>query len=240
MDNTIYIALSKQAGQFRQMDVIANNIANADTAGFSAEKMIFNQYLVKDGDKSKMAFAQDIATFRDTTEGKFKKTDGTFDVAIRGDGYFRVQTPLGVRYTRAGNFQLDGEGTMVTPDGFPVLSQDGEPVQFAPGEHNVSIGRDGTISVNNDIRSRLGIVRFDNPQLLEHTSSGLYRAEIEGEPVENAEFVQGFVESSNVQPVIELTGMIKTSRSVGNTAKLIEVMFDLQRRTVRTENASQG
>lgn len=240
MDNGIYIALSKQMAQFRQMDVIANNIANSDTAGYSAEKMIFNQYLVRDGDRHRMAFAQDIATFRDTSEGRLKKTDGVFDVAIRGAGYFRVETPLGVRYTRAGNFQLSGDGTLVTPEGYPVLSADGEPIQFGEEDRDVTIARDGTIAVGNDVRGAIGVVDFDNPQLLERTSGGLYRAEIEPAPVAVVEVMQGMVEQSNVQPVMELTSMIKTSRSVGNTSKLIEVMFDLQRRTVRTENGNQS
>src|SRR4051812_9350277 len=107
MDNNIYIMLSRQMTLFRDMDVTANNIANTNTTGYSAEHILFSSYLTKDvnrGDRNSMAFAHDVSTYRDTESGPMKVTGNDLDMAIQGDGYFTVETPLGTRYTRAGNF----------------------------------------------------------------------------------------------------------------------------------------
>src|SRR5689334_8850044 len=112
MDNGLYVAIQRQLALFRDMDVTANNIANANTVGFNSEHMLFNEYLVKDINQkvqNPMAFPNDVATYRDTQTGTMQVTGNALDIAINGKAYFAVETPLGIRYTRAGNFQIDGE-----------------------------------------------------------------------------------------------------------------------------------
>ena len=114
MDSSIYITLSKQMAMFRDMEATANNIANVNTTGYNGEKMMFTDYLVNDGNRHKMAYVQDISTYRDLQEGPIQVTSNAFDLAISGPGYFAVATPLGTRYTKAGNFTLREDGALVT------------------------------------------------------------------------------------------------------------------------------
>ena len=232
MDNSIYITLSKQLGLFRDMDVTANNIANATTAGYTSEDMLFTDYLVGDGNKNKMAFSQDISTYRDTRQGALKATGNPLDIAISGKGYFTVETPLGVRYTRAGNFQLDGGGVLVTMDGYPVLDADGQRIQFEEEDREITVGEAGNLTVDGEERGILGVVQFENEQLLERLSSTLFKSEVPGAQAEEGavRVMHGMLESSNVDPITQMTHMIKVSRSVASTAKFIETMYDLERK----------
>lgn len=238
MDNGVYIALSRQIGLFNDMAVLANNVANVNTTGYQAEELSFRQYLAKDGNLSPqsktMAFAQDVETYRDTTPGSFKTTENPLDLAIAGDGYFAVETPLGTRYTRTGNFQIDNTGALVDQSGNPVLDNAGQRIIFEENDRNVLIGEAGNIKVDGAERAVLGVYKFDNPKLLERTNSTLFKAEVTPTIAEKARVNQGVLESSNVQAVREMTHMIDVSRAVNGTAKLIETYYDLQRRTGTT------
>jgi len=215
------------------MAVTANNIANVNTVGFHSENPIFEKFMVNDRTREKMAFTQDVGTWRDTETGPLQQTGNMLDLAIQGEGYFTVETPLGERYTRAGQFQVLGDGTLVTPQGYPVLDDAGQRITLDEDAREVVIGEAGNISVNGEEIGNLGIAQFDNPQLLEHLAGTLYRSDIPPRPPTegSVRVVQGAVENSNVKPVLQLTHMISVSRAVGSTAKMIETMYDLERRT---------
>lgn len=232
MDNSIYIVLSKQVAQFRQMDVVANNISNANTAGFQAEKMLFNDYLVDDGNREKMAFAQDIATYHDLRPGSLRVTGNPLDMAISGEGYFTIGLPDGrTAYSRAGNFQRDATGLIVTSDGLPVLDEGGQRIQLNPDDTDISVGENGLLLVNGEERAVIGMAEFANRQDLEQLGASLFAANDQLPlPPANSRMLHGVVEDSNVSAVQELVAMTKVSRSVGSTSKFIEVMYDLQRR----------
>lgn len=230
MDNGIYITLSRQLGLFREMTNKANNLGNANTDGFQAEQLLYRPFSLSDGNRNAMAFTQDWTTYHDTRPGSIKVTGNPFDVAIKGPGYFVIETPNGERYTRAGNFQLDPEGTLVTTDGYPVLDNGRQRIVFEENDVNVMIGEAGNISVNGEDRGQLGVVEFENPQLMIPAGRNLYRAEVQ--PIEAVESTvqHGALEGSNVEPVTELVDMMQVSRAVGSTAKFIDSMYDLQRR----------
>ena len=233
MDNGIYITLSRQLALFRDMDVTANNIANANTTGYSSEHLLFTSYLKKDINQrvtNPMAFAHDISTYRNTNTGSMKATGNALDLAIDGDAYFSVETPLGTRYTRAGNFQVDPDGTLMTAEGYPVLDNAGQRITFPEDTLDIQIGSAGNISVNGAEFAVLGVLEFENPQLLERLSGTLYKSEVLPQPTETARVLQGTLENSNVQPMREMTHMMDVSRSVGSTAKLIETIYDLERK----------
>lgn len=242
MDNGIYIALSRQVSLFHDMAVTANNIANVNTAGYQTENPLFEKFLVHDRTRERMAFTHDVATWRDTQEGPFQITGNDLDVALQGNGYFMIETPLGERYTRAGQFQVTADGTLVTPQGNPVLDDAGQRIQFDEDARQIVIGEAGNISVNGAEVAVLGIAQFDNPQLLEHLEGTMYRSDVRPlPPVEGSvRVVQGAVEGSNVKPVLQLTHMINVTRAVGSTAKLIEGMYDLERRTSNVLARQQG
>lgn len=241
MDNGIYVALSRQMGLFRDMDVTANNIANANTVGYGGEKVMFDDFLVKTSPNGgpRTAFTNDISSYRDIAEGPMKVTSNPLDVAISGPGYFSVQTPLGERFTRAGNFQLDVDGTLVTPEGYQVLDEGGQPIQFEPQDREISIGEAGDIIVDGAPRATIGVFEFANPQLMERTGSTLYKAE-GAQAAVSSRVMHGTLEGSNISPVMELTHMIKVQRGVGSTSKLIDAQYELTRKTADTWAKSQS
>ena len=230
MDNSVYIMLSRQTALFRKMDSTAHNIANVNTTGYRAERNMFTDHLVSDGNRRKMAFARDPASYLDTREGPLQVTSDLLDVAISGDGYFTVQDGNNRRYTRAGNFTLDAEGYIVTPTGAFVLDDGGQRIQLQPGARDIMVGETGSILVDGEDVGRLGIAEFPNQQALEHEAGALFRANVQPLAAVNSRVMQGVQEKSNVEPITELVEMTKINRATTSTAKFIEVMYDLQRK----------
>lgn len=229
MDNGIYITLSRQQALFRDLEVSANNLANATTPGYNTQKLVFSDYLVKD-QKRKDAYANDVSTYRDTVKGALRMTGNTFDLALTGPGYFMVETPYGTRYTKAGNFQINAEGTLMNPQGQPVLGNDGGQITIPPNVRNVEINGAGQIMADGADVGQVGIAEFQNEQAMERMGETLYRTAEEPQEAANSRIVQGAVESSNVNPVAELIRVQEVSRAVGSTAKYIETVYDLQRK----------
>ena len=227
MENTSFIALSRQGTLRRQMAIIAHNIANMNTTGFKGEKMMFIQHLEKSrgGERilgDKLAFVRDIATVRDTTEGHLVKTGNPLDLAISGDGYFAVETAVGERYTPNGRFRIDEAGQLVNQQGNTILSDGGQPFFFAPGDTEITVSRDGTISTVNGDLGRLRVVTFENQQDMTASAGGLYSSENQPTDVEGPDVVQGMLESSNVQPIIEMTKMISVHRAYESIKRFID------------------
>lgn len=238
MENSTLIALSRQSGLQRQMDIVANNIANMNTNGFKGEKMMFVEHLVKSrgGERilgAKLSFVRDIATMVDMADGPLERTGNPLDLAIGGDGFFVVQTEDGERYTRNGRFQLDDGGQLVNQNGQPLLSTGNQPFFLAPEDTEISISRDGTISTNNGDLGRIKLVRFENPQRLERAANGLFVGVETPEDVESPEIQQGMLEGSNVQPIFEMAKMIDIHRSYDNVRKFIEREDERMRNMVR-------
>jgi flagellar basal-body rod protein FlgF len=230
MDNSIYISLSRQMALFRDMEVTANNIANVDTPGYSAEKLLFSDYLVKD-QNSKNAYANDPASYRDTSIGSMKQTGNPLDCAINGNAYFQVQTDLGTRYTRAGNFQLSTEGTLVTPQGYAVLGADGGQITIPQNAVNVVINGAGEVNADGEAIGQIGMMEFQDEQKLTRLGNTLYSASETPQPSETAHMAQGVLETSNVTAVTEMVRVMNVSRAVTNTSKFIEIAYDLERRS---------
>lgn len=232
MDNGIYITLSRQLALFRDMNMTANNLANANTTGFGAEHIMFNSYLNKDVNQrvqNNMSFANDISSYRNLENGPMQVTNNQLDAAIKGNGYFSVETPQGTRYTRAGNFQIAGDGTLMNASGHPVLDPAGQRIVFPDNVSTVEIGSVGNLKVNGDDFGAIGVHAFENEQAMEQVGHGLYKTDALPQPT-TATVVQGILETSNVQPVIELTHMIDVSRSVASTAKYVAALYELQRK----------
>lgn len=242
MDNGLYVTVARQLALFRDMEVTANNVANANTVGFNAERVLFNEYLVKDVNQkvqNPVAFPNDIATYRNTENGSLQTTGNPLDLAIDGRAYFAVETPLGVRYSRSGNFQIDGEGNLITSDGYPVLDPASQRITFPDNLRDVEIGSVGNIKVNGDDFGAIGLFSFSNEQLLQHTGHNLYKAEITPDAAEGVTLAQGMLELSNVSPVLELTHMINVSRSFEHVTQYVSSIYELERKASNTW-AQQG
>ncbi len=239
MDNGIYISLSRQMALFRDLEVSANNLANATTPGYNTQKLVFSDYLAKD-QKRKDAYANDVSTYRDTAKGSLRMTNNPLDVAVTGPGYFIVETPFGERYTKAGNFQINAEGTLMNTQGYPVLGNDGGRIVLPENANRVEINGLGQVLVDGNDIGQIGVAEFADEQKMERMGDTLYRAKEEPLPADNSRVVQGAIENSNVSAVSELIRVQEVSRSVGSTAKFIETMYDLQRKVSSVYAKTQG
>jgi flagellar basal-body rod protein FlgF len=238
MDNSLLVSLSQQLAAYRAMDVIANNLANASTPGFKREAAKFEEYVARmrpaedqSGPQS-VSFVRDAGILRDTSQGVIQQTGAPFDVAIQGKGFFVVQTPQGLRYTRDGHFSLDANGQIVTTDGYPVQG-DGGAVTVTADDGDIQIGADGTVSGKTGQLARLRLVEFADPAGLTKEGANLYST---GQPAVTATastMRQGMLESSNVQPVLEMSRMIEVMRAYEATATLSKNQQDMKLEAVQ-------
>lgn len=214
MDNTTYTALTRQSGLLQEMQVLANNIANASTTGYRAEGILFSEHVKALGpDTESLSMA--TARVRDTvmTQGSMAQTGGTFDLAIEGDGFFLIETPQGQRLTRSGMFGPNDQGDLVTADGYQVLDPGGAPVFVPAGAGPIGIGADGTISANGAAIGQIGLVAPTDPNQMIRESGTLFdsRGGIDAAP--DGLILQGFLESSNVNPIQQISRMIEVQRA---------------------------
>jgi len=212
MSNSIYATLSRQDGLLKELQVVANNIANTNTNGYKTDRAIFAEYIMSTGQDTPSLSMGALAGHNfDLTQGTVKFTGGQFDLAIQGDGFFAIETEGGPRLTRAGSFQLSSEGELVAPDGARVLSNGNAPIQLPPDAEGISIAGDGTISADGQILGQVGIFTA-NGQLQRDTDTR-FTAAGGIAPSETATVLQGALEASNVSPVLEMARMIEVQRA---------------------------
>jgi len=161
-------------------------------------------------------------------------------MAINGPGYFQVQTPLGTRYTKAGNFQLNNNGNLVTITGNPVLGDGGAPVQIPPEATDIEVLGDGTIRSQGEVIGSVGVVEFANERQMERVGDTLFKTDQAAQPSLQSRVMQGHVEMSNVNGVTEMVRLLQLQRSTGSTAKFIETMYDLERKTASAYTRPQS
>lgn len=231
MDTTSYLALSRQVALQRHMTNVANNLANATTTGYRAEHTLFAQVLERTGQGGPVAFVQDAALIRDLSPGPVTPTGNPFDLAVDGPGYFTFATPEGPRYSRAGRLVPDATGQLVDSAGHPVLDAGGNPIVLALDDRQISVGPDGTVSGAAGPIARIALVTFPDEAALEPTGQGLYRADQPPGPAAGR-LVQGALEGSNVQPVLEMTTMLETVRAFEGAQKLLDAKHELERQTI--------
>ncbi len=222
MANTIYTGLARQAGLAREMAVIANNIANLSTTGFRREGVIFAEHIRRLGADPSLSMGRASARAVDLTEAEASPTGGAYDFAIRGPGFFLIETPEGERLTRAGHFTPNDAGDLVTPDGFRLLDDGGGPITVPPGAGAVALAPDGTLSADGQPVARIGLWQPADATTLRHTGGTRFSA---GEvvPVEDgATLLQGHLEGANVDPVLEIARMIEVSRAYEAGQRLMD------------------
>lgn len=238
MENAAYIGLSRQMTLRRELDIAANNIANADTTGFKVEQLLVGAEVGNrarnDAIRPGASFVLDNGVGRDFSQGSLEQTGRSLDFAIEGEGvFFRIQDGGGEAYTRDGAFTIDPEGTLVTKAGLPVLG-DGGPITIDPVQGPITVGDDGTISQAGVVIGTLGLARFDNLGVLSKDGDGLYRNASNAAPIDaaGAQVRQGMLEGSNVNPLIEITNLIEISRAYERASKMVENVQELSRRSV--------
>ena len=228
MDNIVSIALSRLSVQSRAMDIVAGNLAQMSTPGYRAERPVFADWLAAQSrtlapaGARTIAYVQDRATWRDRAEGTLTHTGNPLDLALSGDGYFSVQTPNGVRLTRAGRFTLQSDGAVTDAAGDALLDASGQGLRVSPADTQLSVAADGSLSSQNGPLGRIGVVQPADPNRLTEEGSRLLRADTPTAPVARPRLVQGAVEESNVQPVAELGRMLTTQRDFEFATQFVE------------------
>lgn len=236
MSNAVFVSLSQQMGLRKQMDAIAQNLANMNTAGYRSERIMFEEYLFKTSDGGAISYVDEVGLHRDMTPGRLEQTSNELDLALDGPGYFVVEDEEGVPYyTRQGHFNVDRDGNLVTSDGLRLLNVDNQPIVLDRNAGAVSVSSDGTISTKNGPVGNLRIVRFEDEQALAKAGSSLLITDQQPIALDPEDVVvqQGMMERSNVVPILEMTRMIDVMRTYQKTQKLMNTDHDLKRRAIR-------
>jgi flagellar basal-body rod protein FlgF len=248
MENALLVGLSRQMVLERQLDVVANNVANMNTTGFKADNSMFEEYLMPVARENRFPpadrgvdFVNDRGTWRSLRPGALQHTGNPLDVAISGDGYLSVQTAGGVRYTRNGSLQINAQGQLVTTDGSQVIGDSG-PIVFQSTDHNVAITPDGRITVveagatnTESVRGQIRLVRFAAPQQLQKEGNNNYTAPagVGTLPDTTSTLIQGSIEKSNVNSVVEISRLIELSRAYSQVALLLQNQSDLHKNAIQ-------
>jgi flagellar basal-body rod protein FlgF len=248
MENALLIGLSRQTALQRELDVVANNIANVNTTGFKADGAVFAEFLQNRANSEQFAsrdrrasLVQDSMSWHDMSQGTIQQTGGPLDVAIDGDGMLVVQTERGERYTRNGALQLNNIGELVTLAGDKVMGDNG-PIVLQATDRDISITKDGTVKVREGVslnsdstRGKLRLVSFANPQGLRKDGASTFAAPdgVAPLPVANPHVLQGSVEKSNVRPVVEMTRMIELTRAYTEIATILQQQGDTRKNSIQ-------
>jgi flagellar basal-body rod protein FlgF len=246
MENALLVGLSRQMVLERQLDVLANNVANVNTNGFKADQQLFEEYLTSGAHEDnfqssdrRVSYVQDRGTYRDISQGPIQRTGNPLDVAIDGAGFLAVQTAGGERYTRDGNLHLNNTGQLVTTSGDAVLGTGG-PIVFQPTDHDITISPDGTVTVLegtnrvDSVRGKLRVVGFADPQTAQKQGNNLYAAVGDAVPQPDPKSIiqQGSIEKSNVSAVGEMSRMVQVMRTYQQIATLVQVQSDLRKSAI--------
>lgn len=212
MDAAGYTTLTRQSGLMREMQVVANNLANSSTTGFRREGVVFEEYIAGMQSGPSLSMATGDGRVVDLSQAGISQTGGSFDFAIQGEGFFQIETPGGPRLTRAGSFTPSATGELVNNDGYRLLDEGGAPVFIPPDATNVALSADGTLSAAGAPLAKIGLWQPSDPLSLQHQAGTLFSAN-SVEPASGGVIVQGYLEDSNVQPLQEIARMIEVQRA---------------------------
>lgn len=227
----MYLAAAGALVQQMRLEMLANNVANINTVGYKGEKSVFRvpkeapsaeELPSEEGSQSLSPYAPPFSTMVDFSQGALHQTGNPLDVALNGEGFFNVQTPDGIQYTRQGSFTLNTDGVLVTQDGYPVLGEGGE-ITIEGG--TVEIDELGGVYADGDEVGRLQVTAFANNDRLEKAGNARFVSNdpaMAGNRPENTTVRQGHLESANVNPVQAMTEMIETSRAFEAYQKVIQ------------------
>lgn len=238
MDNAMMIGLARQQTLRQAMDIAANNIANISTAGFKAEQPLLETDTAtrarhSDG-PNRLSFVDDWGVGRNFSQGQLQGTGRPLDIAIEGEGFFTVLTEAGERFTRDGRFSLNGQGEIVAGDGALLLDAGGNPIRLLSDGGEVEIRTNGDVVQGGLPVAQIAVTRFDQRGELSKTGDNRYSApdDAERELVLDAAMRQGFIEGSNVSPIMEITRMMEVSRTYASVSKMISQTDELGRKAI--------
>lgn len=241
----MYAATSGMMTMLTRLQTISNNLANADTTGFREDTLrltTFPQQLMSrlfdSGGTRQVGVGGGMGLVNENVvvrydQGTLKSTDSPLDVAVQGTGFFSVQTPQGVRYTRDGSFRRDGAGQLVTSRGDLVLSPQGTPITVPAGD--VNILQDGNLLVNDQPVAQIGVFDFVEPAQLKKVGNNLLEdptGQAQATPAAGSTIHQGYLEGSNVDTARAMSNMMVAQRSYESNARMVQIQDDMLSRAV--------
>ena len=242
MENVLLIATSRQMALRREMDVIANNVANVTTNGFKRRMSTAREFQMpvasadsfRRGEDRRVSFVVDRGTPLDLRLGTLEPTNNPMDVALSGNAFFVVQTPNGERYTRNGAMMINAAGELVNSDGHRLMGEQG-PFQFSNSDTDVRFAADGSVLTARGAQGRLRLVEFANPQQLQNVGANLFTVprNVQPNPAAQARLQSGFVERSNVSPVLEISRMIEVNRAYQSVASLMTRSDEIRKSAIQ-------
>ena len=235
MGNIGYTTLGRQSGLLREMQTVANNIANISTTGYRREGLIFSEFVkVMGPGEPSLSMSHANARSFDSSQGALTQTGGTFDFAIEGDGFFLLETAEGQQLTRAGSFTPNQEGDLVAADGARLLDAGGAPIFVPPNAQAVSLAADGTLSADGVPLNQIGLYLPNDSADLSRRAGVRFAAETGVIPAEDAVILQGFIEGSNVDPVAEIARMIEVQHAYELGQKFLDKEDERVRSVMQT------
>jgi len=238
VNSGIYTAVSGMRAQMDALDILSNNLANLNTAGYKEEKAFFTLLRQEMGssDFEEINAAIDrqkvmVQSALNPSNGSLVLTNRDLDIALTGDGFLTVETPQGVRYTRNGSLILSSKSELTTAGGFPVLGEGGHSISLGPGK--IRINDDGEVFLNDARVDRLKIVNFDNPSALVREGGSLLSSNGGQEKPAEAKVKQGYLEQSNVNPVsavISMVGILRQFEAIQKSVNLL--MNDINQKSI--------
>ncbi|RMD89266.1 MAG: flagellar hook-basal body complex protein [Alphaproteobacteria bacterium] len=235
MANVGYVSLTRLAGLKRELDAVAQNIANMSTTGYRREGVIFSEFIAGGGRAGpSLSMAAARAHVFDMAQGGLKETGGRFDFAIEGDGFFLLDTPDGPALSRAGSFSPNADGELVAPDGARLLDAGGAAIFIPPGAVSVRLATDGTLSADGNPIAQIGLYRATEAETMTRLPGARFAAGGGIEPVEGGVILQGFLEEANVDPVAEIARMIEVQHAYEAGQKLLDREDERIRDALRT------
>lgn len=224
MESSLYVGLSRQIVLSNAMTMVANNVANANTAGYRAQNPMFQEYISKERyDKDDLSMVYDMGQYDTTSPGTIQLTGNPYDVALNGPGFMAVTSPSGeMQYTRSGNFTVNNNNELVTSSGYKVSGPGGDAIAIPTSAREVKITDQGEVTADGNTVGRIGVFEFDNLQELRPEGNGLYSAKTPGRPATETRMIQGSLEGSNVNAIQETTRMIEILRTYQSTMRMIQ------------------
>lgn len=239
MGTTNYVSISLATALERSLDLAAHNMANASTAGYKAQHPLLEAVDPSNsGDQTQAVnYVQDKGIFVDMTQGTMVPTGNPLDIAVNGDFFLGFEAPGGeVAYGRDGRLTVDANGLLVTMAGSPIVDISGSPITVPPETAtSVTIATDGTITdQNGGIVGRIGLFSVDNPSILAPIGNGLSLAgAAQVEQTEEGRISQGYIEQSNVQPVVEMINLMDIQRAYERAVKLMNNDDELTKQAIQ-------
>jgi flagellar basal-body rod protein FlgF len=225
MSTSFYVAMSAQVSLEKRLEAIANNIANMNTAGYRATGVNFQAVMSDSGDGESVAYASTGQSYITRTNGPITPTGNSLDVAVDGDGWLALKSPDRTVYTRDGRLHINDRGELQSVKGYPVLDTGGSPITLDPSAGPVDIGEDGRISQGGKQVASIGLFLIPADANLRRYDNSAVIPDKPGNAVEDMtanSIRQGYIEGSNVNPIMEMSRLIETSRAFDNASSAMQ------------------